>query len=171
MSRYLSLILAFLVSMPVAARMYEWVSPATGTVHLTGIPPSWYRSGDDDAPRVRVYDDGRLIDDTAIVLSPEDRQEIRDAAFRDLERRQQIEAVRRLERAARREAARQAEAREKVASAEQEESAQPESETPEGVPGALDAAMVERLKAIISEYDRIAAESDQSQPGVPGADY
>lgn len=47
-----------------AARMYHWVDQNTGSVQLAGKPPPWYRSllaG----PRVRVYEHGKVIDDTA----------------------------------------------------------------------------------------------------------
>ena len=47
-----------------AAKMYQWVDPNTGTVQLAGQPPPWYRSTR-AGPRVRVYEHGNVIDDTA----------------------------------------------------------------------------------------------------------
>lgn len=47
-----------------AAKMYQWVDQNTGSVQLAGQSPPWYcstRSG----PRVRVYEHGKVIDDTA----------------------------------------------------------------------------------------------------------
>ena len=50
------------------ARMYQWVNPHTGTVQLSGAPPSWYR-GAQEGPRVLVFDQGRVVDDTAIAVN------------------------------------------------------------------------------------------------------
>lgn len=50
-----------------AARLYQWNDPRTGTTHLSGHPPAWYRKAGVDPmalPRVLVFDDGTLIDDT-----------------------------------------------------------------------------------------------------------
>ena len=47
-----------------AAKMYQWVDPTTGSVQLAGSPPPWYRSAL-EGPRVRVYEHGEVIDDTA----------------------------------------------------------------------------------------------------------
>ncbi len=47
-----------------AAKMYQWVDPTTGSVQLAGAPPPWYRSAM-QGPRVRVYEHGEVIDDTA----------------------------------------------------------------------------------------------------------
>lgn len=46
-----------------AERMYQWTDPSTGRTHFSGRPPHWYRKG--DGPRVLVFEDGRLVDDTA----------------------------------------------------------------------------------------------------------
>ncbi len=47
-----------------AAKMYQWIDPTTGTVQLAGAAPPWYRSAM-RGPRVRVYEQGKVIDDTA----------------------------------------------------------------------------------------------------------
>jgi hypothetical protein len=60
------------------ARLYQWVDPDTGTTQLSGRPPAWYRGstpGVAKLPRVYVFENGRLIDDTAIVI-PLDRQAV-----------------------------------------------------------------------------------------------
>ena len=49
------------------ARMYQWTSPASGRVQLAGSPPGWYR-GPDAGPRVLVFENGELVDDTAIAV-------------------------------------------------------------------------------------------------------
>ena len=67
------------------ARMYQWSNAATGTVQLSGSPPAWYRSTS-SGPRVFVFDDGQLIDDTAVPLPEEQRQVMRDEAFGEIDR-------------------------------------------------------------------------------------
>ena len=65
---------------PAAARMYQWQSPATGTTQLSGIPPTWYRSSE-GGPRVYVFKNNQLIDDTGIAVSAAQREALRAAAF------------------------------------------------------------------------------------------
>lgn len=57
--------------------MYQWSHAATGTVQLSGSPPAWYRSASSPGPRVLVFDNGRLIDDTAVPVSEEQRRILR----------------------------------------------------------------------------------------------
>lgn len=148
----------------VDARMYQWVSPASGAVQLSGQPPPWYR-GPQDGPRVRVFDNGNLVDDTAIALPRSQREELREDAFRESEQREQAQAVKRLERAARREqlhreeAARLEQARlERSAAQQASGDTQTDAQGAPQVPdGQLDDDTVARLKAIISEYDRRGA--------------
>lgn len=63
-----------------AARMYQWVDTQTGTVQLSGSPPSWYR-GKQPGPRVFVFDNGQLVDDTARSLPSEEAALLRATAF------------------------------------------------------------------------------------------
>lgn len=79
--RTLLFILTLLLAAPVQARMYQWVSPSTGITQLSGKPPSWYRSGR-PGPRVFVFDNGRIIDDTAIKVTEAEREDLRDQAFK-----------------------------------------------------------------------------------------
>lgn len=161
MARFL-LVALLLVSTAAAARMYEWTNPRSGSVQYAGVPPAWYRSPE-GGPRVRVYEGGALIDDTAIELSEDENREMRDSAFAALEQRQQLDAIKRLERAARREGARQEEARRQAALARGETLPEDAEQPPPEAPDVLDAAMVERLKAIISAYDRTAGSPAPSQ--------
>jgi hypothetical protein len=71
-----------LLAAPAAARMYQWHNPATGTTQLSGTPPAWYRSGD-PGPRVYVFENNQLVDDTGITVSDEQRAALRDEAFGD----------------------------------------------------------------------------------------
>jgi hypothetical protein len=75
------LILFFSLTMFAAeARMYQWTEPGVETTQLSGKPPAWYRSVA-GGPRVFVFDKGRLIDDTAVEVSDEIRQRMRQEAF------------------------------------------------------------------------------------------
>ena len=158
----LLLLLLLLVSSAAGARMYQWQDPNSRSVQFAGVPPAWYRSPE-GGPRVRVYDGGKLVDDTYIPLSQEDSRTMRDMAFRALEEDQQLEAIKRLQRAAlreesRREQARREAARQEVAGSEQSDTSEA---PPERLSESLDADMVGRLKDIIAEYDR-------TSPGVAG---
>jgi len=172
MGRPLTTALAFALALALAAagaeaRMYQWVSPTTGTVQLSGEPPPWYRSGA-GGPRVQVFDDGNLVDDTAIELPRAQAEALREDAFREARQRQRAEALERLERAARREE-RLREERERLAQArraQQRERAVQAAAATEQPPdaaggpaqaaaeGVLDEETVARLKAIIAEFDR-----------------
>ena len=87
------LIIVFLLSLSsvAEARMYQWVEPGVETTQLSGKPPAWYRSAN-GGPRVFVFENGRLIDDTAIDVSDEVRQRMRKEAFILVEKdRQRVE--------------------------------------------------------------------------------
>jgi hypothetical protein len=76
---YLS-VFASIYSGETQARMYQWLSHASGTVQLSGTAPAWYRSAT-PGPRVFVFDNGQLIDDTAVSVSEERRQVLQAQAF------------------------------------------------------------------------------------------
>lgn len=90
MPKLILIVLLLLAAGPAAARMYQWVNPASGRTQMSGNPPAWYRA--DDAatdgkhmPRVLVFENGQLIDDTAIAVSDDRRQQLRRQAFRGAE--------------------------------------------------------------------------------------
>ncbi len=64
----------------VEARIYQWVDPETGTAQWSGRPPAWYRGGR-GGPRVLVFENGRLIDDTAAGVPDAERGALRARAF------------------------------------------------------------------------------------------
>jgi len=68
------------VSLNANARMYQWLDSETGSTQLSGKPPVWYRSAN-GGPRVFVFDNGHLIDDTSVNVSEEIRQRMREEAF------------------------------------------------------------------------------------------
>lgn len=74
------IVLGLILAVPAQARMYQWVSPDSGRVQLAGSPPAWYR-GLAAGPRVRVFENGELVDDTAVAVPEEQRAELRATAF------------------------------------------------------------------------------------------
>jgi hypothetical protein len=151
----LLLISLLLVSTAAGARMYQWQDPHTKSVQFSGVPPAWYRSSG-GGPRVRVYDGGKLVDDTSIRLSEEDSASMREIAFRALQEERQLEAIKRLERAARREEQRKVQAEREALRAEATSEQSDTSEAPpEVLQDSLSADEVSRLKAIIAEFDRL----------------
>lgn len=65
---------------PATARLYQWRSAATGSTQLSGLPPAWYRS-DEQGPRIFVFENNQLVDDTGIAVSIEQREALRRKAF------------------------------------------------------------------------------------------
>jgi hypothetical protein len=148
---------------PVFARLYQWVDPGTGTTHWSGRPPAWYR-GSQHGPRVLVFDDGRLIDDTARRVPDAERDVLRIQAFTP----EPVAPTPTLD-----------------APAEGVDAKPPppiEAMDPKAVPvegpkvplPGMDQATVERLKAIIGEWDRRQTEEakrflEGQAVGPPGA--
>lgn len=61
--------LAIWVASAHAEKMYQWVDAQTGTVQLAGKPPPWFLNPQ-SGPRVRVYEGGSVIADTAYPPAP-----------------------------------------------------------------------------------------------------
>jgi len=126
---------------------------------MSGEPPSWYRSGN-DGPRVLVFENGYLVDDTSILVSSSRSRALRSAAFDELKRRRTLEAVERIAQGRAREKDRElADEQERSLVARSVEVA---TESPKklseatvgALPDQLDAAAIERLKSIIAEFDK-----------------
>jgi len=74
-------LLGISVILPVAnARMYQWEQPQSGVIQLSGNAPAWYRSVH-PGPRVLVFDNGKLIDDTAVSVTNAQRIALREKAL------------------------------------------------------------------------------------------
>ena len=77
----LSLTFGMMLILPVAdARMYQWEQPQSGRIQLSGHAPAWYRSAH-AGPRVLVFDNGKLIDDTSVNVGEVQRQWLREQAL------------------------------------------------------------------------------------------
>ncbi len=89
-------IILFCIVNPLAARMYQWTNPDTGTAYLSGTPPVWYRATA-DGPRIQVFEQGRLIDDTEWRASREREKALREKALKEIEARKEEQARRKAE--------------------------------------------------------------------------
>ncbi len=69
----------------VQAQMYQWVDPESGTTQLSGKPPVWYRSAE-GGPRIFVFNQGKIVDDTGIEIANEQRISLRTKAFVNAEK-------------------------------------------------------------------------------------
>ncbi len=131
-----------------AARLYQWVDPGTGTTQMSGRPPAWYR-GSQGGPRILVFEAGRLIDDTAREVPDAEQSALRAHAFAPeapvrSQERDRIEPTLHVDPAPAPEAV--------PGEAERHEAA-------EGTLPGVDQATIERLKAIIGEWDRRQTEA------------
>jgi len=80
-----------LIAGPASARLYQWVDPSTGHVYMSGSPPAWYRTGS-SGPRVLVFENGKLIDDTRREATADELQALREQAVADDQRRKEAAA-------------------------------------------------------------------------------
>ncbi|MCC7412687.1 MAG: hypothetical protein IT495_13810 [Gammaproteobacteria bacterium] len=64
-----------------AGRMYQWIDARTGTTQMSGRPPAWYRT-ERPGPRVFVFENGQIIDDTARTVETDERAALRAQALR-----------------------------------------------------------------------------------------
>ena len=148
---------ALLAAANADARMYQWVNPATGLAQMSGTPPSWYR-GAQPGPRVLVFENGMLVDDTSLRVGTDRARALRQAAFDEVEQRRELAALQQLEETARREA-RRAERERQAARPGAETASAPsesgQSELQVGAPEQFTADTIDRLKAIIAAFDRL----------------
>ena len=146
------------------ARLYQWVNPDSGYTQLSGKPPSWYRSAQ-PGPRVFVFENGQLLDDTDVAVNAAQRQELRWLAFSLANEEQQALSEERAQRLA-----------ELYGKAEEEEfySADEEGEEPtfslaapdlEGEAAAEEdeeTATINRLRNVVTAWDLLRTEEARS---------
>lgn len=76
----LACIISMLILTAAQARMYQWQQPKSGNIQLSGHAPAWYRSVN-LGPRVLVFENGKLVDDTAVAVGEAHRLKLREAAL------------------------------------------------------------------------------------------
>ena len=162
------LIVLILASIPVQARMYQWKDPETGTTQLSGKPPAWYRS-DEGGPRIIVFDKGRIIDDTNIRVSDEERESLRLQALVNVENDRETARKKMLE-------AEQMkskldivpEGKEQVTESEVPETPQQEIKTPGDDSGEQTRAPgpeEEKMRKLISDWEKLMTEQAKREAG------
>ena len=153
MDRKLAMTVALLaLAAPATARMYQWVDPITHTTQLSGRPPMWYRSGT-AGPRVFVFDNGQVIDETGRALSSDRAQTLRDAALRSVNQ-EQTTVARERELAALRKAEPAANEKEPSTPQADQTDAQNSDAAADAAPTPPADDSVAQLKAIIDAWDQ-----------------
>ena len=145
-----------------AARMYQWIDPDTRTTQLSGKPPYWYRNGE-EGPRVVVFENGKVIDDTGIELSEAENTRMRQEALMVTEE-DQSEALQRMAQTLRQRAVLDPD------SEEEEEIVQPVIESIEEEPDSAETedeadvtAITEQKRDLLQQYESIETQNDTEQ--------
>lgn len=146
------LIVLMQLSSVAMARMYQWVDPDTGTTQLSGKPPSWYRSGE-PGPRIIVYDNGRIVDDTGIRLATEANDRLRQEALISVEL-DQAAAMEKLQQARQQKATLDFQNRDEEPLEVIPEVPQQQPATDETSPAAETGPTAEELRALIDQYEQ-----------------
>lgn len=159
-------LLALAAAAASAERMYQWVDPDTGTTHLSGKPPVWYR-GKEAGPRVFVFDKDRIVDDTSIKLSETERDRLRQQALIDAEAqreaaREKLLQAKRLKAAMEQQQQAAVETQtgiaEAIAAAAEPETAEPATPPSPEAQAAADGMRVEDMRALISAWEQQQAQ-------------
>lgn len=167
-------ILAFTI-LSAHARMYQWVDPASKITQLSGKPPVWYRSKK-GGPRVIVFENNRVVDDTNIRVSDVEQEALRRQAFLETETsrkvaREKLVQAKRLEAMSEQTEGDETQAAPKLTPpAVQADKAAPVVNSPEPPPvAATNAAMVNRMRQLIQEWENKNAASARAviKPGTP----
>tara|TARA_B100001123_G_scaffold432230_1_gene554935 strand:+ start:174 stop:650 length:477 start_codon:yes stop_codon:yes gene_type:complete len=148
----LVLSLALTLGYSAQARIYQWVDPVTGSIQMAGKPPAWYRSSW-DGPRVRVTENGHLVDDTAIEVSKEEMQALRDEAFRQFAETQKLTGLKHLENIKLEQEA----ADDRLRQLEDTESSQSEKEAVAELSDDLGEDTIQQLKELIDQWDSLSS--------------
>lgn len=118
---------------------------------MAGKPPAWYRSSW-DGPRVRVTDNGLLIDDTAIEVSENEMQALREEAFREFAETQELEALKRLET----DKLYQDERNQRLSQLDEQEISEDGEQTMVELPNAVGEDTIQQLKDLINQWDSLS---------------
>ena len=154
MRRFLISLVIAVFSATVDARMYQWLDPDSGTTQLSGKPPAWYRS-DSSGPRIFVFENGKVIDDTGLSVSEPERDRLRQQAFLQAEEdksaaRDKLMEAKRLEAALGQE---QAEEETVVETAELADAAGAAEVPAEEVPPPTEQDTINQMRSLIEEWE------------------
>lgn len=124
-------------------RLYQWNDARTGTTQLSGRAPAWYRKAGVDPitqPRVLVFENGTLIDDSHRRLPDDAQAVLREQAFTS------------------------------AAETPNEEAVPTDAAAGDAASTETDAATIERLRAIVRDFDQRQTERartilEEANPG------
>ena len=164
-------LLLVICSQTASARMYQWVDPESGSTQLSGKPPMWYRSAE-EGPRVFVFENSKIVDDTGIEVSDTERERLRQKAFlqadADRERaRQKLLQAKRMDAALKQKQAAKAKEDEVTATLEEEII----EDVPEEAPPAPPSDQVpstEEMRKLIADWERAQTEKARDVLQNPG---
>lgn len=159
------------------ARMYQWIDPVSKITQFSGKPPVWYRSNN-GGPRVIVFENKHIIDDTSISVSEAEQGRLRRMAFLQAETdretaKEKLLQTKRLE----------AISEQKQGGKEQpvnvlsppaetvSESASPVINAPAPPAAVTDAAVVNQMRMLIQAWEQKNAASAKAliEPGAPAS--
>lgn len=171
MSRILLVIIITVASFAAEARMYQWVDPDNGVTQLSGKPPVWYRSRE-GGPRVFVFENGKIIDDTGRSVSETKRESLRQQALLKAEDDKELARKKLLD--AKRLQAMLNPSTDKEQDAIVEDKPEPEKNTKKQKqpPPATEQETVDKMKALIQEWESQRTQSARKliQPGTKTSD-
>ena len=131
--------------------MYQWVDPDNGTTQLSGKPPAWYRSST-GGPRIFVFENGKVVDDTGVNVPESDRDRLRQQAFLQAEEDKSVARDKLLE-AKRLEAAFGPEEKEEEAVVETKEVATAEAPPAEEEAPPSEQDTINQMRSLIEEWE------------------
>ncbi len=164
------LIVLLSYSASISARMYQWIDPESGTTQLSGKPPMWYRSAQ-SGPRVFVFENSKVIDDTGIEVSDLESGRLRQRAFlqadedRELAREKLLQS-KRLDAALMQKQA-------VIAKDEEQQKPMVEDFVDEEVPEVLPAASneepttIEQMRKLIADWEKATTEKARGLLDIP----
>ena len=149
------------------ARMYQWIDPDSKVTRFSGKPPVWYRSTD-GGPRVFVFENNRIIDDTHISVTDVERDRLRQEAFLRAEKDRDVAKEKLLQAKRLQAVSEQKGGDQKSASSDIQESAESAEKTAQAqqatVPVTED-AVVNEMRMLIQEWEKQRSESARALLG------
>jgi hypothetical protein len=162
------LLLLLINSTCLNARMYQWTDPNSGSTQLSGIPPMWYRSAE-GGPRIFVFDNSKVVDDTNIKVSDEEREHLRQQAFLRAEKDRESAKEKLLNAKTlnatlmQKSKMEEKDKEEEVADAEEVPIEIPEAKPPEPA----EATTMDQMRKIIEEWEKVKTEQARGVLGTP----